>query len=179
MPIIPAQAAVRSPGARWAAAGIITTVVAADQVTKSLVLAGRISGSTGWAAVRLARNTGSAGGVESGHPVLVSLLALAITAVAVAAALRARHAITVVSLSFVVAGALGNLADRAFRAPGLGRGAVVDWIHLAAGGGSMNISDLAINVGAAGVVVSLLATREKAASRGPAGEAGPLAQDGP
>jgi signal peptidase II len=163
MPLIPARAAVRSPGARWAAAGIITAVVAADQVTKSLVLAGRIAGGTRWAAVRLARNTGSAGGIGSAHPVLVSLLALAITAVAAAALLRARRAIVAVALSLVVAGALGNLADRVFRAPGLGRGAVVDWIHLAGGGGSMDISDLAINAGAIALVVALLASREKAA----------------
>jgi signal peptidase II len=174
MALIPSQAAVRSPRARWAAAAIIAAVVAADQVTKSLVLAGRIAGGTGWAAVRLVRNTGSAGGLESGHPVLVSLVALAITGVAVVALLRARRAVVTVALSLVVAGALGNLADRLFRAPGLGRGAVVDWIHLAGGGGSMNISDLAINAGAIGLVIALLASREKRApSRGAAREEEP------
>jgi signal peptidase II len=165
MPLVPAQAAVRSARARWAAAAIIVAIVAADQLTKALVLAGRISGGTGWVVVRLARNTGSAGGVASSYPVLVSLLALAITVVAVVAALRARRALTVVALSFVVAGAVGNLADRVFRAPGLGRGAVVDWIHLAGGGGSLNLSDLAINVGAVGVVIAALATSPAAASR--------------
>jgi signal peptidase II len=95
--------------------------------------------------------------------VLVSLLALAITGVAAALLLRARRAAVAMALSLVVAGALGNLADRLLRAPGLGRGAVVDWIHLAGGGGSMNISDLAINAGAIAAVVTLLATREKAA----------------
>jgi signal peptidase II len=165
MALIPAQAAVRSPGARWAAAGIAVAVVAADQVTKSLVLAGRISGGTTWASVRLARNTGSAGGIESAHPQLVSLVALAITGVALALLLRARRAAVAVALALVVAGALGNLADRLFRAPGLGRGAVVDWIHLGAGGGSMDISDLAINAGAIAVVITLLATREKTAGR--------------
>jgi signal peptidase II len=172
MALIPPQAAVRSPPARWAAAGIIAAVVAADQVTKSLVLAGRIAGGTGWAAVRLVRNTGSAGGLESGRPVLVSLLALAITGAAVVALLRARRAAVVVALSFVVAGAAGNLADRLLRAPGLGRGAVVDWIHFAGGGGSMNISDLAINAGAIGLVIALLATREKTAGRRGAGREG-------
>jgi len=166
MALIPAQAAVRSAGARWAAAGIVVVVVAADQATKSLVLAGRISGSTGWAAVRLARNTGSAGGVGSSHPQLVSLLALAITGVVAVLLLRARRAAIAVALSLVLAGALGNLADRLLRAPGLGRGAVVDWIHLSAGGGgSMDISDLAINAGAIGLVIALVATRDKTAGR--------------
>src|SRR5215472_6873764 len=164
MALIPPQAAVRSPRARWAMAAIVALVVAADQLTKSLVLAGQIAGGTGLAAVRLVRNTGSAGGLASGHPVLVSLLALAITAFAITLALRARRTPIALSFSFVVAGAVGNLADRLLRAPGLGRGAVVDWIHFAGGGGSLNLSDLAINVGVLGAVIAMLASREKAGS---------------
>jgi signal peptidase II len=144
--------------------GIVALVVAADQVTKSLVLTGRIAGGTGWAAVRLVRNTGSAGGLASGHPMVVSLLALAITAFAITLALRARHVAIALLFSFVVAGAFGNLADRILRAPGLGRGAVVDWIHFAGGGGSLNLSDLAINVGVLGAIIAMLCTREKAGS---------------
>jgi signal peptidase II len=173
MALIPPQAAVRSPRARWAMATIVALVVTADQVTKSLVLTGQIAGGTGWTAVRLVRNTGSAGGLAAGHPVLVFLLALAITALAVTVTLRSRGMATALSFSFVVAGAIGNLADRVFRAPGLGRGAVVDWIHFGGGGGSLNLSDLAINVGVFGAVIAMLATREKAAStkaiRDPAG----------
>jgi len=176
MVLIPAQAAVRSRGVRWAATGIVAAVVAADQVTKSLVLAGRISGGTGWTVVRLVRNTGSAGGIESGHPQLVSAVALAVTGVAVVLLVRARRAAVAMALSLVVAGALGNLADRLFRAPGLGRGAVVDWIHLGGGGGSMDISDLAINAGAIAVVITLLATRDKpAGQRAATGDAEPPA----
>jgi signal peptidase II len=171
MALIPPQAAVRSARARWAMGGIVALVVTADQVTKSLVLTGRIAGSTGWAAVRLVRNTGSAGGLAAGYPVLVFLLAIAITAFAVTVALRARHRATALSFSFVVAGAFGNLADRLVRAPGLGRGAVVDWIHFAGGGGSLNLSDLAINVGVLGAVIAMLATREKAASTKPVQDA--------
>jgi signal peptidase II len=152
-------------------AGIVAVLVAADQVTKSLVLTGRIAGGTGWAAVRLVRNTGSAGGLAAGHPVLVFLLALAITAFAVTVALRSRRMATALSFSFVVAGAIGNLSDRVFRAPGLGRGAVVDWIHFAGGGGSLNLSDLAINVGVFGAVIAMLATREKAGSTKPVRDA--------
>lgn len=171
MAVIPQGAAVRSPGVRWAAAAIIATVLAADQVSKSLVLAGRISGGTGWVTVRLVRNTGSAGGLASGHPVLVFLAAVAITAVAVALLLRARRAATAVALSLVVAGAAGNLADRAFRAPGLGRGAVVDWIHPAGGSGSMNLSDLAINAGAIAIVITMAAAGRKARKTAPGQEA--------
>jgi len=64
-------------------------------------------------------------------------------------------------LSAVVGGALGNLSDRLFRAPGFGRGAVVDWIHFAGRGGSMNLSDVAIQLGVLGALAAMVATREK------------------
>jgi signal peptidase II len=59
----------------------------------------------------------------------------------------------------VLAGAAGNLADRIFRSPGLGRGAVVDWIHVAGSRASFNLADLAIQLGAIGAVIAMLATR--------------------
>ena len=50
---------------RWAMAGVAVTVVVADEVTKSLVAAGRIAdGSTfGWVTVRVVRNHGASGGI--------------------------------------------------------------------------------------------------------------------
>lgn len=142
-------------------AGIAAAVLAADQVTKALVLTARPAVGTGWLAVRLVRNTGASGGIASGYPVLVTLAAIAITGFAGALMLRARGRATALILAVVVGGALGNLADRIFRAPGLGRGGVVDWIHLAGRGGSFNIADLAIQLGALGAVAALIATREK------------------
>jgi signal peptidase II len=163
MALIPPRAAVRSPRTRWAAAGIAAVVVAVDQVTKSLVLEGRLSGGAGWVDVRLVRNTGSAGGLAHGHPVPVFLLAVTVTAVATALLLRARRTAMALLLSLVVAGAAGNLTDRLARAPGLGRGAVVDWIHWSFRSASMNISDIAIDAGALGLVIVLAATRERVA----------------
>jgi signal peptidase II len=165
MAIIPEGAAVRSRGALPAMAAITLLVLAADQVTKALVLSGRISGDAGWAAVRLVRNTGTAGGFASGLPVLVTLSAAAITVLACALALRARGRVTALFIAAVLGGALGNLADRVLRAPGLGRGAVVDWIHLAGRGGSLNLADAAIQLGVLGAAIALLATREKSAGR--------------
>ena len=92
----------------------------------------------------------------------MTLLAVAVTAVAVTLLLRARRAATALFFSLVVAGAAGNLADRLVRAPGLGRGAVVDWVHFSGGGGSLNLSDLAINIGVLGAVIALAATRQPA-----------------
>ena len=180
MAVIPEDSAAGSSGVRWAMGVVAVAVVAADQVTKALVLAGRISGGTGWAAVRLVRNTGSAGGFAAGYPVLVTLAAAAITVVAVTVALRARGTVTALFLAAVTGGALGNLADRVLRAPGLGRGAVVDWIHFGGRGGSMNVSDLAIQLGLLGAVAAVLAARERAGARQakPAGGTGTVRDEG-
>jgi signal peptidase II len=156
MRLIPDGAAVRSPAVRWAMAGLAAAVLAADQVTKSLVLAGHpADGSAfGWFSVRLIRNTGASGGIASGYPVLVTLAAIAVTGLAVVLAVRSRGRATAVCLAAVLGGALGNLADRVFRAPGLGRGGVVDWIHLAGRGGSLDLADLAIQFGVIGAVIA-------------------------
>jgi signal peptidase II len=160
MGLIPADAAVRSSvGVRAAMGAIALAVLAADQVSKSLVLAARPAGVTGlgWVSVRLVRNTGASGGLASGYPVLVTLAAIAVTAVAAAAALRTRGRGVALCLAAVLGGAAGNLADRLFRAPGFGRGGVVDWIHLGAGGGSLDIADLAIQFGVLGAIIAVFA----------------------
>ncbi len=156
-------------------------VLAADQVTKSLVLAGRLADGAGpgWVTVRLVRNTGASGGFAAGYPLVVTLVAVAVTAAAVVLTLRARALVVALCLAVVVAGAAGNLTDRLFRAPGLGRGAVVDWIHFAGRGGSMDLADIAIQVGVLGALAALLVTERsrkaraaKAATRQDPGRAG-------
>ncbi len=137
-------------------------IVAADQVSKTLVLALHSAArngaaGTGFINVRLVRNTGANGGIASAHPELVTLVAAAIAGAAVVFALRVRGRAMAICLAIVVGGALGNLADRLFRSPGFGRGGVVDWIHLSALNGSFNVADLAIQCGVAGLVISLLA----------------------
>jgi signal peptidase II len=161
MAVIPDGAAARSRRVRWVMAGTAVAVVVADQVTKSLVAAGRIAdGSTfGWVTVRVVRNHGASGGIASGYPVLVTIAALAITVLAAALALRAGGRTAAICLAAVLGGALGNLSDRIFRSPGFGRGGVVDWIHFAAGGGgSLDVSDLAIQFGVLGAVAAMLVT---------------------
>jgi signal peptidase II len=180
MGIIPADAAVRSSaGVRWAMGATTLAVLAADQVSKSLVLAAVPSGAagSGWVSVRLVRNHGASGGLASGYPVVVTLAALAITALAASFALRARGRVTALCLAAVLGGAVGNLSDRLLRAPGLGRGGVVDWIHLGGSGGSMDVADIAIQFGVLGAIIAIVAGdlagrrgRRLAARRG--GEAG-------
>ena len=148
-------------------AGIAIAVIAADQVTKSLIAAGRIrnGSSLGWLTVRVVRNHGASGGIASGYPVLVTIAALAITALAATLALRAGGRTAAICLAAVLGGALGNLSDRIFRSPGFGRGGVVDWIHFAGGGGSLDLSDLAIQFGVLGAVAALLLTSWSQARR--------------
>ena len=110
------------------------------------------------------RNTGANGGIAAGYPVLVTLVAAVIAVAAVVFALRARGRAMAICLAAVVGGALGNLADRLLRAPGFGRGAVVDWIHLGALNGSFNLADLAIQFGIIGFVIALLAGEHSAAA---------------
>ena len=140
-------------------AAVAAGVLAADQVSKSLVLGAHPAGDVGpgWISVRLVRNTGASGGLASGYPVLVTLAALAITALAAGFALRARGRVVAVSLAAVLGGAAGNLSDRLFRAPGFGRGGVVDWIHLGGRGGSMDVADIAIQLGVLGAIIAMLA----------------------
>ena len=135
--------------------GTAAVVLAADQITKSLVLRLHPVTGSGLVSVRLVRNTGASGGIAAGYPVLVTLAAVAIVAGAGTLAVRTRSRAVAICLAAVLGGALGNLSDRLFRAPGLGRGAVVDWIHVAGRGGSFNISDLAIQLGAVAAVVAM------------------------
>jgi signal peptidase II len=149
---------------------VAALVVAIDQASKSLVLATHPGSGTGWVTIRLVRNTGIAGGFGAGYPLLVSLAVIAITGAAVTMALRVRGRVAALLLAAVVGGALGNLADRVLRGPGLGRGAVVDWIHLSGGGGTMNVSDLAIQLGVLGAMAAGIATRERRAGQAGNGE---------
>ena len=168
-----AAAVVRSAGMRWAAAGITVAVLAADQVSKSLVVAGRIpdSFSQGWLSIGLVSNHGATLGVGSGSPILITFAVLAVAALAAAFAVRTTSRAAALCLAAVFGGALGNLADRLLRSPGIGRGGVVDWIHLniAGHGVSLNIADLAIQLGVLGAIAAMLvASRHAAKDRKPA-----------
>jgi signal peptidase II len=83
----------------------------------------------------------------------------------------------VLCLAAVLGGAAGNLADRLLRAPGFGRGGVVDWIHFAGRGGSMDVADLAIQFGVLGAVITLIVA-DRAARPSRSGQAASLPGDG-
>jgi signal peptidase II len=106
-----------------------------DQATKALVVAtvegkppvhliGRVL------TIDVSRNSGAAFSFAPAQTLLFTCLAVAISVLIVTRAPRLRSAGWAVALGLLLAGAVGNLCDRLLRAPGIGRGAVVDFIDL-------------------------------------------------
>ena len=149
---------VSAGGSSWWVWAVAFAVLLADQVTKGMVLATNsgsgAGGGSSWISVQLVRNTGASFGIGSGHPVVITLVALVMAVVVAVVLLRSRSRAVAVGLAVVLGGAVGNLADRLFRSPGPGRGAVVDWIHIAGYPPSFNLADLAIRVGALAALVA-------------------------
>jgi signal peptidase II len=159
-------ASTTSRALRLAVFGVAALVLAADQVSKSLaVAAGPGRGGGGMISVRLVRNTGASFGIGAGHPLVITLTAAAVLTVALVLLARARSRTVAVSLAAVTGAAVGNLADRLFRGPGFGRGAVVDWIHVAGYPSTFNLADVTIRLGAVcAIIASLLASPRRTKS---------------
>lgn len=127
-------------GPAWVIAvvlGIAAVVVALDQWTKHLALTHlnelepvEVIGS--FLRLTLLHNPGAAFSMGTSiTPVITTvqvLIALAIVAVVIVR--RPRSRAWTVTLGALLGGALGNITDRMVRAPGLGRGHVVDFIQL-------------------------------------------------
>jgi signal peptidase II len=140
---------------------IALSVVGADQVTKALAvhdLTGRgiVNVAGGAFHLELYRNFAGSSNRLTGHPVIVSLLALVAVAVIVAVATRVRTTTAAVAVGLLLGGGTGNLLDRLLRAPGPLRGGVVDWLKPTLSSGSMNLADLTIGAGVAVFVITSL-----------------------
>lgn len=106
--------------------------------------------------IRVSRNPGAAFSFAEGFTVVFTAVAVIVVVIIARTATRLRSAGWAVSLGLLLAGATGNLVDRLLRDPGVGRGAVVDFIDLG-WWPSFNIADSCITVGA--VLAVLLAGR--------------------
>jgi len=108
-----------------------------------------------------ARNTGAAFGLAQGMTVVFTLVAAGVIVVILRTAPRLRSTGWAWALGLIVGGALGNLMDRIFRAPGTFRGGVVDWISILDPAGQVwpifNVADSAIVCG--GLLGVLMALR--------------------
>jgi signal peptidase II len=141
-------------------AGVAAFVLAADIITKALVVAHLREGEPVHVLgdvlmLNLLRNPGAAFSVGTGDTIVFTAIAVAVV-VYIARTARKLYSIGwAITLGLLLGGALGNLTDRIFRAPGLFRGNVVDWIEVTRYWPVFNLSDSAIVCG--GILTVLLA----------------------
>lgn len=134
----------------------------ADLVTKIVVVAAlepqqRVPVLGDWLMLTLVRNPGAAFGMATGATVILSVIAAVVSVVIVRTARRIASFGWAVALGLLLGGALGNLVDRIFRAPGPLRGHVVDWIRVPFDFPVFNLADSAVVCG--GILAALLAFR--------------------
>jgi signal peptidase II len=145
---------------------LAATVLLADVVSKLVVVAKIPPGShvrllggllylTQW------RNVGAAFSLAEGKTMLFSAVAVVVAVVIVRTSRRLYSTGWAVTLGLVLGGAIGNLMDRVFRAPGFLRGGVVDFLSVFGPDGQVwpvfNLADSAIVCG--GVLGAFLALR--------------------
>lgn len=152
-------------------------LIALDQVTKQwidgrLPYRGSIPLIDGWFALTYARNEGAAWSMFAGHRWPLVLIA-AVAAVAITWHVAKHKPATrayVLSLSLLLAGAVGNLIDRALY------GYVIDMFDLQNGSGRnvfpvFNVADICINIGVG--LMLLLSFKEARAAKRAEAESGP------
>jgi signal peptidase II len=169
MPVVVSKRCVR------VLAGTALAGIAVDQASKALVVATaegkppvRLIGQV--LMIDVSRNTGAAFSFAPAATIFFSLLAVAISALIVIKAPQLRSVGWSVALGLLLAGSIGNLCDRLVRAPGFGRGAVVDFIYLQHFA-TFNVADSCLTCGA--VLAILLSLRGIPITGKPPGEAGP------
>ena len=136
-------------------------VLIADVISKQLVVAhlsnrAPVNVIPSVLDLELTRNPGAAFGFAAGATVIFSVVAVAVVIFIGRASRRLASAGWAWALGLLLGGALGNLGDRLFRAPGPLRGHVVDWIHLHHWP-VFNLADSGIVVG--GILAVLLSMR--------------------
>lgn len=134
---------------------------ALDLISKMLVVA-RLEGH---APIRLVgdllelhaiRNPGAAFGFGAAFTIIFTLIAAAVIVVIIRLARKLYSFPWAIALGLLLGGALGNLTDRIFRAPGIFEGEVVDFIA-PRGFAVFNLADSAIVCG--GILIVLLSFR--------------------
>jgi signal peptidase II len=169
------------PRRGWLFAFVAPVVLVADFVTKALALQAldgeppvRVLG--GLVYFQIVRNPGASFGMATGMTWLLTLIALAVVVAIFWIMPKLRSVGWAIGLALVLAGALGNLIDRFFRAPGALHGHVIDFVSLFAPNGEVwpvfNVADSSIVCG--GILIVLMAllgrdydgrtTKEKAAT---------------
>jgi signal peptidase II len=137
-------------------------VLAADAITKAIVVAHlredqpvHLIGNV--LMLWLTRNPGAAFSVGTGETAVFTVIAFAVIVYIARTARKLFSLGWAIALGLLLGGAMGNLSDRIFRAPGLFRGDVVDWIAVTRYYPIFNLADSAIVCG--GILTVLLAMR--------------------
>ncbi len=105
--------------------------------------------------LHLTRNAGAAFSTGTGYTGLFSGLAIVAVLVVLWLSRRVGNVGWAIAFGFLLAGITGNLTDRIFRAPGVLRGHVVDFLMLPHWP-IFNVADICINVAAALILVQAL-----------------------
>ena len=155
----PASATARGRSGLYAVLGLFALVtLVADQASKIWALNTLEPGVAKpfigqWIQLHLIRNSGAAFSLGNRMTWVLTILSVVIVAAILASLRRITTGAWAATIGLLLGGAVGNLVDRVFRAPGLFRGHVVDFLDyfdLFIG----NVADIAIVV-AAGLVVIL------------------------
>ena len=145
---------------RWISPAIVGAILLIDQLTKSWIVATHsllpltIVGHD--IEFRVSRNSGGAFSSFTNATVVLAVLATGLSIWLVRTLRASTDRWTIVALSVVLGGALGNLADRFFRSPGVLRGHVVDFVKVYTFP-SFNVADSAVTCGA--ILLVLLSFR--------------------
>jgi signal peptidase II len=146
------------------ALAIVLVVLALDQATKTWAVDeladGPVSIIGSDVELRLSFNPGGAFGLFGAYTPLLAVVAAIMAVVLIRAVRAADDRLTVIALSLVLGGALGNLVDRAVREPGFLTGRVVDFVKVGSFP-SFNVADSAITVGAVALVIGAFLPRRE------------------
>jgi signal peptidase II len=156
-------------------------VLLADAATKHVALAaledrGPVRLLGGAVYLSLTRNSGAAFSLGSDHTWVFPIITAVVVTWIAWMAVRLRSLPWAVALGLVLGGALGNLADRVFRAPGLFVGHVVDMVSVFGPHGEyfpvFNLADSSLVCGVCLAVLLELTGRQRDGSRVPGPRSG-------
>jgi signal peptidase II len=138
---------------------LIGLIVLLDQVTKSWAVSalanGRVIHVVGSLQFSLGFNSGFAFSQGQGIGPLVGVFALIAVLFLLRAVRKATTQLSALGLCAIIAGAIGNIADRFFRGEGWLHGRVVDFIDLQ-WWPVFNVADSSITVGACALIAAML-----------------------
>lgn len=137
-------------------AAVALTFYAVDLATKlwaveGLADRGRVDVLGSWFGFQLTRNPGAAFSTGTSYTAVLSVVSIVAVLVVLHLTRRLGDRWWAFGLGCLLAGVLGNLTDRMFRAPGPFRGHVIDFLQLP-NWPIFNVADICINL-AAGVIL--------------------------